>query len=286
MTASTATRVPPGRVAVSRAGWLLRAVALRWGVATLAVCLWELGTRRAHDVFFPPPSKIIIRMYHLWFSGPPTRLFLTSGAVETILPSLARMATGLVVATVLGVVLGLALGRSRRLYAYVDPVLQFARAIPPPTLVPVFVVLLHLGTLMQVTSIVFGAIWPVLLNSADGARSVDPLQMATAEVFRLSAGDRLVRIIIPSALPKIVAGLRLSLSLSLILMVFSELLPGTANGIGFQLTDAQSRSDLPTLWAAIVLLAILGYLLNAGLLAVERRALAWHTAARRGGTDT
>jgi len=133
---------------------------------------------------------------------------------------------------------------------------------------------------MQLASIVFSAIWPVLLNAADGARSVDPLQMDTARVFKLPARDRVLSIIFPSALPKIFAGVRLSLSLSLILMVFSELLPGTANGIGFELTDAQSRSDLPTVWAAIVLLGILGYALNAILLAVERRVLAWHRGSR------
>jgi ABC-type nitrate/sulfonate/bicarbonate transport system permease component len=133
-------------------------------------------------------------------------------------------------------------------------------------------------------SIAVSALWPILLNTADGASSVDPLQIATARVFRLSAADRLVRIIVPSALPKIFAGLRLSLSLALILMVFSELLPGTADGIGFELTDAQSRSDLPTVWSAVVLLGILGYLLNTLLLVLERRVLRSYRAAL-GGTD-
>jgi ABC-type nitrate/sulfonate/bicarbonate transport system permease component len=238
-----------------------------------------VAARRAGDVFFPPPSRIAGRMHELWFAGPAGHLWLTSDAIGNVLPSLARMVTGLAVALVTGVVLGIALGRSERIAAYLDPVLQFARVVPPPTLVPVFIVLLHIGTTMQIASIVFGAVWPILLNTADGARSVDPVQIATARAFKLSTADRLTRIVIPSTLPKVFAGLRLSLSLSLILMVFAELLPGTANGIGFELTDAQSRSDLPTVWAAIVLLGILGYLLNTLLLAIERRALAGHRAA-------
>lgn len=246
---------------------------MRWLVTLLAIAVWEAATRHAADVFFPPPSVIAARMHDQWFSGPATHLFLTPEAVGNLLPSLGRMAAGLGAAALAGVALGLALGRSERLLSYVDPLLQFARAIPPPTLVPVFVVLLHLGTPMQVVSIAVSAVWPILLNTADGARSVDPVQIATARVFRLSAADRLFRLVIPSALPKIFAGLRLSLSLALILMVFSELLPGTANGIGFQLTDAQSRSDLPGVWSAIVLLGILGYLLNTLLLLVERRVL-------------
>ena len=245
----------------------------RWSAFVVAVALWEVVARRMADVFFPPPSAIVRRMYHLWFSGPPSHLFLSGDAVGNLLPSLARMGIGLGVALVLGIVVGLALGRSARFFQYVDPVLQFARVIPPPTLVPVFVVLLHLGPAMQVTSIVFGAVWPILLNTAEGARSVDRALLDTARVFRLSALDRVGLVIVPSALPKLFAGLRLSLSLSLILMVFSELLPGTANGIGFALTDAQSRSDLPTVWAAIVLLGILGYVLNTLLLGVERRVV-------------
>jgi ABC-type nitrate/sulfonate/bicarbonate transport system permease component len=261
----------------------LTAVLRRWMVLVLAVIGWELATRRAHDVFFPPPSTIATRMYDLWFSGPAGHLWLTSDAVANLLPSLARMTTGLAVALAAGVALGIALGRSERVFAYLDPLLQFSRVIPPPTLVPVFIVLLHLGSPMQIASITFSAIWPILLNTADGARSVDPVQVATARVFKLSAIDRLTKIIVPSALPKIFAGLRISLSLALILMVFSELLPGTADGIGFELTDAQSRSDLPTMWSAIVLLGILGYLFNTLLLAIERRALSWHRSSRGGG---
>ena len=277
---ATALRGRPARLGLGA----LAAVLRRWIVLALAVIGWELATRRAHDVFFPPPSAIATRMHDLWFSGPAAHLWLTSDAIGNILPSLGRMATGLAVALVAGVTLGIALGRSERVLAYLDPLLQFSRVIPPPTLVPVFIVLLHLGTPMQIASITFSAIWPILLNTADGARSVDPFQMATARAFKLSAADRLTKIIIPSALPKIFAGLRLSLSLALILMVFSELLPSTANGIGFELTDAQSRSDLPTMWSAIVLLGILGYLFNTLLLAIEGRVLRWHRSTH-GGAD-
>jgi ABC-type nitrate/sulfonate/bicarbonate transport system permease component len=252
----------------------------RWLALAVVVAAWEVGTRAARSPFFPPPSRITSRMYDLWFSGPATRLFLTSSATADVVPSLLRMATGLAISLVAGVGLGLALGRSERVFAYLDPAFQFARVIPPPTLVPVFIVLFELGSQMQIAAITFSAVWPILLNTTDGARSVDPLQMDTAQVYKLSAADRVLKIIFPAALPKIFAGLRLSLSLSLILMVFSELLPGTANGIGFELTDAQSRSDLPTVWAAIVLLGILGYALNAILLAVERRVLAWHRGSR------
>ncbi|MFJ9818589.1 ABC transporter permease [Streptomyces sp. NPDC101151] len=244
---------------------------LRWSVFLLAVALWETAARTHGSVYVPPPLRIARHAHDLWFSGSPGHLFLTRAAVDNVLPSLGRMAAGFALAAVAGIALGIAVGRSRRAYALCNPVLQFARAVPPPALVPVFVVAFDFGTPMQVASIAFSAMWPVVVNSAEGARATDLLRLDVAAVLRLTGPERLWFLVLPSALPRIFAGLRLSLSLCLILMVFSELLPGTADGIGFTLTDAQTRSDLLTVWAALMLLGVLGHLLNTGLLAIERR---------------
>ncbi|MEU9020573.1 ABC transporter permease [Actinomadura sp. NPDC048394] len=281
MTAATLTAGTARGARGGAAARVVRGVLHRLLPLVVLVACWEGVTRASGSVFFPPPSKIVKRMREMWLSGPPSHLYFSAEAGDSIAPSLGRMALALVLSVIAGVVLGIALGRSERVLAYLQPLMQFARVIPPPTLVPVFIVLFKLGTEMQVASIVFSAIWPVLLNTADGARSVDPMQMATAEAFRFSAADRIRYVIIPASLPKIFAGLRLALSLSLILMVFSELLPGTSDGLGFELTNAQSQSDLPTIWSVIVLLGVLGYLFNTILLAVERRVLSWHRGARK-----
>ncbi|MFI7416859.1 ABC transporter permease [Nonomuraea sp. NPDC049684] len=258
-----------------------RGTAFRVAVLAVLVLAWEAGTRLAGSSFFPPPTTIVARMHQMWFSGPPGSLFLTGAAVDDVLPSLGRMAAGFAGGAVAGVVLGLAFGLSARVYDYLDGVLQFLRAIPPPALVTVFLVVFGFGLRMQLAFIMFSVVWPVLLNTADGARAVDPLHLDTGRVFRLSATERLLRVVLPSALPKMFAGLRLSLSLSLIVMVFAELLPGASNGIGFQLTTAYSTFDLPAMWAGIVLLGVLGYLLNELFLVAERRVLAWHLGAQR-----
>ncbi|MFF4058747.1 ABC transporter permease [Streptomyces sp. NPDC001668] len=232
-----------------------------------------MAARARDSVYFPAPDRIARHMHELWFDGPVRHLFLSPAALDDILPSLGRMGAGFALAAVAGVVLGVVVGRSRWAYALANPVLQFARAVPPPALVPVFVVIFAFGTPMQIASIAFSAVWPVLINTAAGVRNTDPLRLDVAAVLRLNTAERLWFLVLPSALPRVFAGLRLSLSLSLILMVFSELLPGTANGIGFTLTEAQTRSDLLTVWAALVLLGALGHLLNTGLLAVEKRLL-------------
>jgi ABC-type nitrate/sulfonate/bicarbonate transport system permease component len=281
MTTATVASKSAGGQAGGRTRRLTVGLLQRWlPLAVLVVC-WEAATRAATSAYFPPPSDILTSMRDLWLTGPATSLFLNEEATGNILPSLGRLGLGLFLSAVAGIALGILLGRSDQAMAYLNPVLQFARVIPPPTLVPVFAVLFAFGTQMQVASIIFSAIWPILLNTADGVRSVDPVQSDTARVFRLSRMERLRFLIVPSALIKIFAGLRLALSLSLILMVFSELLPGTSNGLGFLLTNAQSQSDVPTIWSVIVLLGILGYLFNTILLAVERRVLATHRGARK-----
>lgn len=242
----------------------------QWIVLGVAVYLWQLWASAHQSPFFPPPSAILAKMHQRWFSGPAAHLFLSADGTGNIVPSVERILIGLAISVVIAIPLGIAVGRSAALAGYVDPLLQFARAIPVVTAAPVFLALFRIGAQMEVATIVSGTIWPLLLNTIDGARTVDGVQLETAAAFRLSALDRLRFVIIPSAWPKILTGLRLSVSLSLILMVFSELV-GSSNGLGYEMTNASNSFDLPSLWAVVVLLGILGYVLNAILYGAERR---------------
>ncbi|MCI2420372.1 ABC transporter permease [Saccharopolyspora sp. K220] len=246
----------------------------RWLVFIGAIVVWELLTRAAQNPFFPPPTQIVGAAARNWFSGPASSLFLTDTVFTDLLASLGRIAAGWLVAVVLGVGLGTLLGRSRTALDYFGPVMAFMRAIPPPVLVPVFLVLLGIGTQMQITVIVFGVMWPILLNTVDGVRSVDQVKVDTARSFRIPRAHWVFGVVLPAATPKIFAGLRVSLSLALVLMVVSELV-GSTNGIGYRLMFDQRQFDFPAMWAGIVLLGVLGYVLNTLLLAVERRALSW-----------
>ncbi len=255
---------------------------MRWLVFAAVLVVWQFAVRAVssgRQMDFPPPSAIAQRMAQLWFSGPADHLFLTPEATGNILPSVARLLTGWGLAAVAGVSVGLVLGRWPAALDVVDPVIQFSRAIPPPTLVPLFIVLFKLGTTMHVAVIAFGVVWPVLLNTIEGARSVDPVQLDTARSFHLTAAQRLGWVVLPATAPKIFAGLRISLSLAVILMVISEMV-GSTNGIGFSLISAQQNFQVTDVWAAIVLLGILGYLLNTALLWTEHRVLAWHQGTR------
>jgi ABC-type nitrate/sulfonate/bicarbonate transport system permease component len=264
-------RWPGSRRVAVRAGRL-------WPVP-VALIVWEVTTRQAEAVYFPPPSRIVLRLHEIWFSGPAGRLFLTDDAVAHVLPSLGRLLFGWALACVIGIAAGVALGRVATLSEYLNPLIHFGRSLPPPVLLPYFLLLLGVGTPTQLAGIVFGVVWPVLINSMDGARHIDRHYLDTARVFGFSRRERLTRVILPGAAPKIFAGLRLSVALALIMMIISELL-GSTEGVGYRLLIAQSEVDIPTMWSAILLLGTLGIAFNAAFLAVERRVLRWHHAAR------
>jgi NitT/TauT family transport system permease protein len=154
-------------------------------------------------------------------------------------------AVGMAITVAAGVPLGVLHGSLPGVRAATRAIVEFLRPIPSVALILLVSLLLGPGLRMSVTLIVYGAIWPVLYNTIDGAATVDPQHLETGRAFRLSVWQRLVWVIIPAALPKAFAGFRLSLSLSLILMVFAELV-GSSNGIGYEMSRVELvRHDIP-----------------------------------------
>lgn len=253
---------------------------LRLGFLACCLVVWQLAAQAAANPYFSTPLEILDASHRLWFSGPADHLFLSDSIGTDILPSLARLAAGWALAAVAGIGLGVLIGRSAIAADYLGLALTVARAVPPPLLVPVFLVVFGIGYRMEVAAVVFGAVWPVLLNTIDGARSVDDTKIHTAQVFGVGGLRWLLGVVLPAASPRIFAGLRVSLSIALILMVVSELV-GSTSGIGYQLVSAQGNFDLPEAWAWIVLISLLGYALNRALVAVENRVLGWHRGAMR-----
>jgi ABC-type nitrate/sulfonate/bicarbonate transport system permease component len=249
-------------------------------VALLVAVVWQITATLVGSAYFPPLSQVFARLQAKWFSGPSYLLFMDPGFIRDIIPSIGRALVGFFIAGILGVTLGLYLGLSRRLADFVDPLIHFARALPAVTLLPLFLLLLGLGTTMKLSLITFGTVWPILLNTIYGVRAVDPQKVETATAFGITGVRRVLRIMLPAASPQIFAGLRVSLALSLILMVVSEMVAATG-GLGFSIVEAQRRFAIRDMWAGIVLLGLVGYLLNIIFLAIEKRVLRWHYAASR-----
>lgn len=253
-------------------------IATRWLVLVGILAFWQVATMLMDDPFFPTPVKIVQQAAKLWLPG--ENGLVTTSMAQDVLPSIGRALTGFGLAVVLGIALGTAIALSRNLEGYLDWILQFMRAVPPPTLFPVFLIILGTTDQMRIALIAFGSVWPILLNTIEGVRGVRPLTLETSRVFRISPATRLFKVILPAAGPKILAGVRTSLSLALILMVISEMI-ASSSGIGHQLVQAQRSFAITRMWAGILLLAVLGYLFNFVLTLVERRILAWQRETGR-----
>jgi ABC-type nitrate/sulfonate/bicarbonate transport system permease component len=246
------------------------AVALEITVPILLLVLWGVWSSGSDTYYFPPLTDIFQKFADTW-------VFERVGS--DVVPSLVRLALGYGIACVVAVAAGLALGLSRPLRRATDPIVQFLRSIPPPALLPFGILVLGVGTSMKVFIIAFVCLWPVLLNTIDGVAGVDPTLRETARVYGIEPRDRLLQVTLPAAAPQIFAGMRTSLSLALILMVISEMVAST-NGIGYFVLQSQRSFAIPEMWSGILLLGILGYVLNAVFLLVERRVLRWHRGAR------
>lgn len=243
-----------------------------YGVVVVLVLLlsWELASRLGwvSPRYFPPITEILSTFVRMLGDGVlPTHLVIT----------LYRMVLGGVIALALGVGLGVAMGHAEGFYHTLHPLAEFLRPLPPVAVIPALILLLGIGDGMKVAVIAFGCVWPILLNTVDGVRGVHPVLLEVARNYLLPRRAVLQKIVLPAALPQIMAGVRVSLAIAFILSLVSEMV-GSTNGLGFFIVFAQRSFRVREMYAGIVLLAITGYALNAGFLWVEGRVIGWHRA--------
>jgi ABC-type nitrate/sulfonate/bicarbonate transport system permease component len=186
---------------------------------------------------------------------------------------------------VTGVALGVVVGSSRGLRATLEPVLEFLRAIPPPVLVPIFILVAGIGTTMKVLVIVSGCLWPILLNTIEGVRARDEVLEDTCRAYGIRGSARLRHLVLRAASPQIITGMRQALAIGIILMVISEMF-AASSGLGFTIIQFQRGFAIPEMWSGILLLGLLGVILSLGFRAFENRVLAWYYGLRRAQRGT
>jgi ABC-type nitrate/sulfonate/bicarbonate transport system permease component len=188
-------------------------------------------------------------------------------------------AFGLAIAICLAVPFGLLLGLSRLADDASGVVVRFMRPIPSVALIPVAILFAGLGLSMKLILVVFACSWPLLFNSRYGVRHVEPLLLDTGRVFGVS-GLALVRwVVLPSALPSIFTGLRVSSAIALVVAIAAELVSGSG-GLGQYILSARVAGQVPETYAAIFIGGLLSYAANAGVLALEGWLLAWNVGYR------
>jgi ABC-type nitrate/sulfonate/bicarbonate transport system permease component len=244
----------------------LRMSALELWLPIGLVTVWWLASQDSTSIYFPPLSDILESFREDW---------LSAEGVDNLRPSLTVLGAGFGLAVVVGVSLGAVLGLSPAAERATRPLLELLRAVPGVALLPVFIVLIGIGTDMKIVLVASGAVWPVLLNTTDGVRSTEPLLIDMAVSYGMGLRRRLRSIVLPAASPQIFAGARTALAISVIIMVVSETV-GSEGGIGYFLLAAQRNFQITDMWGTIIALGVLGYLLNVVFRLVEAVVLRWH----------
>ena len=241
------------------AGALLFALAL--------LLLWQVlaDARVISPIFFPSPSRSV---------GELARQVARGDIWEPLQATSLRMFFGWALASMLGVAVGAAVGSSRTARDYLQPLLEFVRPLPASAIIPPAILFLGLSNKMALSVIAFGAVWPVLLASVHGFSSIEPQLLEVSAALRLSRLELLWKVAAPGALPDILAGARVSLAISLILAVVTEM-QASQTGLGQNILLAQRTLRSPELYAGIVALGMIGFVANHALLLAERRLLRW-----------
>jgi NitT/TauT family transport system permease protein len=239
------------------AGWLFVLVVLVFAEA--AVRLFGLSAS------VPTPSVTLEALADGMTSG------TLSGALGTTVESYVE---GLAIAALLGVALGATIGCSRTIESATAVVIEFLRPIPAVALIPLAILVFGLGAPMLRFVVAYAAVWPILVNTSYGVRSVDRMLYDVAATSGVTGLARISRVTLPASLPSIATGIRISAAIALVVCVTGEFLAGTA-GIGSYMKDQQAAFRLPELYAAAVLTGLLGLLVDSVLRAAERRALFW-----------
>jgi ABC-type nitrate/sulfonate/bicarbonate transport system permease component len=248
-----------------------RRVLLVLGLPAVLFAVWWFTTADSTDFYLPPLASILQKFGEVW---------TVERLLSDVVPSLIRLVAGYLLAVVVGVGLGLVVGMSRVVRDVLEPVLELFRAIPPPVLVPVIMLFAGIGDTMKVIVIVSGCMWPILLNTVEGVRAGDEVLSDTCRSYGITGVARLRHLVLRSASPQIVTGMRQALSIAIILMVISEMF-AASNGLGFTIVQFQRSFAIPEMWSGVLLLGLLGFALSLLFRFAENRVLAWYHGLRR-----
>jgi ABC-type nitrate/sulfonate/bicarbonate transport system permease component len=230
--------------------------------------LWQVVSISGfiNPILLPGPVEVIKILFN-----PATSTTLLDEAFRTLL----RAIGGFVIGAVIGIASGLVLGWSQRLYDLFEFAIDFFRSLPASALLPVFILFLGVGDISKVLIVAFACSLVLVVNTAYGVRNRNPTRTMVAQIEGATRLQLFQKVIFPEALPSIATGLRISISLALIIVVVTEMLLSTAPGLGRRILDAQALFKTPEMYAAIIITGALGYLLNKLISVIAEKVIHW-----------
>lgn len=236
--------------------------------------VWEASVRSGlvEYRYLPAPSAVVADAGALIASGD---LF------DAVIHTLTATLLGWLAASAVGIALGVVLGLSDTAWRYSMSSIEAMKGVPPITLVPVALLVFGFSLRMELVIIIYVGLWPVLINTIGGVRGVEEELLDVARMLKMSSLTEIRKITLPAALPTITVGLRLSLSLCLVLAIVAEMV-GNPSGLGNALIRARQALQPNEMFAYVLTTGLLGITLNAGFNQVSSRLLP-SVAARRAG---
>ena len=228
---------------------------------------WELAARTgAIDVrFFPAPSTIIALLVRMAQSGE---------LLENVTISLQRITLGFLLGGVPALVLGIVMGISRPLRAFVDPLIVATYPIPKSSLVPLILLIFGLGEMSKVVMVAIGVFYPIAINSTAGVLQINQIYLDVGTSFKASRWDTFRTIALPGALPFIMTGVKLGAGLALILIAVAEMV-GAKSGIGYMIWSAWETFAVAKMYVGLFIIALIGMAISFLLSEIERWVIRW-----------
>jgi ABC-type nitrate/sulfonate/bicarbonate transport system permease component len=255
----------PAAIASARAAFDKRWLGVALILALLS--LWEASARRGWVTSdYWPPFSLVLRaaMYGLG----------DRDMMNAFLSTISRSALGYATGSGIGIILGILLGVNRWARYLLLPIVEIVRPIPAPAIVPPLILFLGVDDALKIFIVALACFFPVFTNAFAGVHSIDDTLLQTARTFRLSWLATLFKVVFPVSLPMLTAGLRAAISIALVVGVIVEMVAG-ASGIGYFIVQMQYAMRPDVMYAAVIYLAAIGYLLNRAFLVLERKAIPW-----------
>lgn len=234
-------------------------------IALLAI--WEVAPRigLVNITFFPPVSEVAIAWWKLLLSG---------DLADHAIASLARSLSGFLLAILISIPLGLAIGWWKPVSEYLNPLLELMRNTAALAILPVFILLLGLGETSKIAIVFYACVFPLLLNTISGVKNVEPLLIKSARSMGLTSISLFRKVILPASIPTIFVGIRQAGAGSILVLVAAEMV-GATSGLGYLIQYAQFSFLITNMYAGIITISVIGLIINFLLVSLEKRLTGW-----------
>jgi NitT/TauT family transport system permease protein len=248
-----------------------RTVAIAAPISLILAWQVAVSTKLLNPGLFPPPTDIAASFW----------AYLTSGELFTnTIWTLSRLVVGTLVGGIPGTLVGLAMGMNRWVRAYSTPVIALLYPIPKIAILPLLYFIFGTGEWAKYAAVAIGVFFLMAINTEAGVRQIDAIYVDVARAYRIRPWSFYFRVLLPGALPNIYAGMKLSIGIAIVLAVAAEF-QLTRVGLGFAIFNAQQLLDVDRLYAALVAVSLLGFVLTYGLDLTERYAIPWRRQERK-----